>query len=48
MSEEDEITRQLQTHIADIKKDIKAADSEKTGTMKEPEFIQMLKRYGVK
>jgi hypothetical protein len=34
-NEEDEVTRLLQKNIAEIKKDIKAADSGKTGSIRE-------------
>lgn len=47
-NEEDEITRLLQKNIAEIKKDIKAADAEKTGSIEESEFLKMMRKYSIK
>jgi hypothetical protein len=47
-NEEDEITRLLQKNIAEIKKDIKLADAEKTGTIKDTEFLAMMRKYQIK
>jgi Ca2+-binding EF-hand superfamily protein len=47
-NEEDEVTRLLQKNIAEIKKDIKAADSEKTGSIREVEFLAMMAKYQIK
>jgi len=47
-NEEDEVTRLLQKNIAEIKKDIKAADSEKTGSIREAEFLAMMAKYQIK
>ena len=47
-NEEDEVTRLLQKNIAEIKKDIKASDSEKTGSIREAEFLAMMAKYQIK
>jgi Ca2+-binding EF-hand superfamily protein len=47
-NEEDDVTRLLQKNIAEIKKDIKAADSEKTGSIREAEFLAMMAKYRIK
>lgn len=47
-NEEDEVTRLLQKNIAEIKKDIKATDSEKTGSIRVAEFLTMMAKYEIK
>jgi len=42
LSEEEEIMRDLQRYIQEIKKDIKMADTNKTGSIKEDMFIKMM------
>ena len=47
-NEEDEVTRLLQKNIAEIKKDIKATDSEKTGSIRVAEFLTMMAKHEIK
>ena len=42
------MTRLLQKNIAEIKKDIKATDSEKTGSIRVAEFLTMMAKYEIK